>query len=176
MTYSGGKLKSRRNFLNGFLNQYPHYKAIALDLKNENVGKSILDLCNRWEANKGYPIPNETLAHKRFLACASLFNYTAIGIMLDDELVGYCTTVLLPKGEANALFEKVDVKFHGIHALLRNEVAKDLHQRKHPHLNYEQDLGIESLRQSKMSFDPSYFLKKYAISKKVNNTEENPIH
>jgi hypothetical protein len=164
LTYSGGKLKARRNFLNGFLKQYSHYKAVSLDLSDERVRNDILDLCRRWEENKGYPIPNEAAAHKRFLDSAIRFNYVAIGITLDEKLIGYCTTVLLPKGEANALFEKVDIGYHGIHALLRSEMAKVLHERKHPHLNYEQDLGIESLRKSKMAFDPTYFLKKYSVS------------
>lgn len=166
LTYSGGKLKSRRNFLNGFLKQYPQYKVTSLNLSNEKIKQKIFELCHRWEENKGCQIPNEAIAHKRFLACAPSFDYIAVGIVLEGKLIGYCTAILLSDGKANALFEKVDTSYHGIHALLLSEVAKNLLKRKHLYLNYEQDLGIENLRQSKMAFDPSYFLKKYAVSKK----------
>ena len=164
--YCGGKLKSRRNFLNGFLKQYPQYEVVTLNLTDDTVAHDIIELCHQWEKNKGHPIPNENKAHKRFLTYASAFDYTAIGILLDGKLIGYCSAVLLPNGHANALFEKVDITYHGVHALLRNEMAKNLCQLKHPFLNYEQDLGIESLRQSKKAFNPSGFLKKYSVSKK----------
>jgi hypothetical protein len=172
VTYSGTKLKSRRNFLNGFLNTYPHYGAVPLDLSDELTKREVLDLCRRWEENKGYPIPNEMRALSRFLDVAPQFNYTTMGVTIDSTLVGFCTTVLLNEGRANALFEKVDIKFHGIHALLRHEVAKDLLRKGYTHLNYEQDLGIESLRQSKKAFNPTGFLKKYSVT--VSNPQSWP--
>lgn len=172
VTYAGGKLKSRRNFLNGFLKQYPHYGAVALDLTDELTRREILELCRRWEENKGFPIPNEQRALCRFLDIASEFNYSAVGITVDSALAGFCTTVLLNEGRANALFEKVDVRYHGIHALLRHEVAKNLLRSGYTHLNYEQDLGILSLRQSKMAFNPTGFLKKYSVSRKREETAE----
>jgi uncharacterized protein len=165
-SFAGGKLKSRRNFLNGFLKKYPHYTTSSLDLESSETRTQILELCRRWEENKGYPIPNDAAAHQRFLESASSFNYAALGIFLEGVLIGYCTTVLLTGGNASALFERADTEYHGVHALLRSEVAKDLHKRGFPHLNYEQDLGIQSLRQSKLAFNPSYFLKKYVVSRK----------
>lgn len=173
VTYGGGKLKSRRNFLNGFLKQYPHYGAVPLDLTDELTRREILELCRRWEENKGFPIPNEQRALQRFLDVAHLFTYSAVGITVDSTLVGFCTTVLLHDGRANALFEKVDIRYHGIHALLRHEVAKNLLRAGYTHLNYEQDLGIMSLRQSKMAFNPSGFLKKYDVS--LCGEEEEPL-
>ncbi len=172
ITYSGGKLKARRNFLNSFLKNYPEYKAKLLDLGDERTKEEILNLCSRWEDNKGYSIPNESEAHKRFLRYADRFSYTAIGIFVEDRLIGYCTTVLLKNGNANALFEKIDTNYHGVHALLRSEVAKDLDKRGYPYLNYEQDLGIDSLRRSKLAFSPSFFLKKYTVSKKQQGLQE----
>ncbi|MDB5195279.1 MAG: hypothetical protein JWO84_463 [Parcubacteria group bacterium] len=166
VTYGGGKLKSRRNFLNGFLKTYPHYGAVPLDLSDELTRREVLELCRRWEENKGFPIPNEQRALSRFLDVAHFFTYSAVGITIDSTLVGFCTTVLLRDGRANALFEKVDIRYHGIHALLRHEVAKNLIRARYTHLNYEQDLGILSLRQSKTAFNPTGFLKKYSVSRK----------
>jgi uncharacterized protein len=175
VTYAGGKLKSRRNFLNGFLKNYPHYGAVPLDLTDELTRREVLELCRRWEENKGFPIPNEQRALHRFLDVAHEFSYSAVGITIDSTLVGFCTTVLLNDGRANALFEKVDVRYHGIHALLRHEVAKNLLRAGYTHLNYEQDLGILSLRQSKMAFNPSGFLKKYCVALKQEDEIEIPL-
>ncbi|MCE9619067.1 MAG: phosphatidylglycerol lysyltransferase domain-containing protein [Planctomycetes bacterium] len=167
VTFEGGKLKSRRNFLNGFLEQNPHYCALPLDLNDEDAKGKILTLCKKWEDNRGYPIPHEASAHARFLAAAEHFNYLTIGITVDSELIAFCTSILLPGGHANGLFEKVDTAYHGIHSLLRSEVAKYLRWKGFTYFNYEQDLGIEGLRQSKMSFNPVMFLKKYKISRIV---------
>ncbi len=171
VTLAGGKLKARRNFLNGFLKLYPHYEAVHLDLSQAGDRAQVLDLCHRWEQHKGYSIPNENAAHHRFLSGASQFKYTAVGIRLDDKLIAYCSTIMLPNGNANALFEKVDIDYHGVHALLRSEVAKDLNSRSHRYLNYEQDLGIESLRKSKMAYVPDHFLKKYSVSLRSSESE-----
>lgn len=178
VTYGGGKLKSRRNFLNGFLKTYPHYGAVALDLTDDLTRREVLELCRKWEENKGFPIPNEQRALHRFLDVAHLFNYSAVGITVDSALAGFCTTVLLHDGRANALFEKVDTRYHGIHALLRHEVAKNLLRKGYTHLNYEQDLGILSLRQSKMAFNPTGFLKKYSISlrRETNDSMPEALH
>ncbi len=170
--YGGGKLKSRRNFLNGFLKKYPHYGAVPLDLSEPHVREHVLKLCKRWEQNKGQDIPNEAMALGRFLASIDSFRYASTGLTAEGELVGFCTSILLPGSHANALFEKVDINYHGVHAAMRSEVARDLRRRGYTHLNYEQDLGIVSLRQSKMAFNPSGFLKKYCVTARSASPNE----
>ncbi len=125
IAYGGGKLKSRRNFLNGFLKHYPHYGAVPLDLSEPLVREHVLRLCQRWEKNKGQNVPNEAAALARFLASIDSFDYASTGITAGGELVGFCTSILLPGTHANALFEKVDINYHGAHAAIRSEVAKD---------------------------------------------------
>ena len=164
--FSGGKLKSRRNFLNGFLNKHPNYSMRLLDLKEKNSYQDIIELCNRWGENRGGQIPNETKALKRFLDSADSYPYVIPSVWIDEKLVAFCIVILIPGSCANGLFAKADTSYHGIYTLLMHEIAKELIKRNYTHLNHEQDLGIESLRQSKKAFDPIYFLKKFNISLK----------
>lgn len=164
LTYSGTKLKSRRNFLNSFKKNYPHYEVISLDLTDETVRTTVTDLYRDWQTQKGFLSLSESFAYDRFLQVAEHIDHTAIGLMLDGKLIAFHVSAL-PEGEyANGLFEKADISYPGVYQALMHEVAKDLLQRGRKYLNYEQDLGIEGLRQSKMAFDPILFFKKYSVS------------
>ena len=145
--FSGSKLKSRRNFLNGFLNKHPNYHMRLMDLKEKGSYESIIELCNRWEDNRGGQIPNETKALKRFIDTADSFQYVIPSVWIDDKLVAFCIVILTPGSCATGLFAKADTSYHGIYTLLMHEIAKELIRRNYTHLNHEQDLGIENLRQ-----------------------------
>jgi hypothetical protein len=164
ITFTGTKLKSRRNFLNGFMLKHPNYEMRLMDLTKKEEYESTIELCNRWEDNKGVPIPNETRALKRFLDSASSYEYVVPSVWIEGKLAAFCIVILVPGACAMGLFAKADTHYHGIYTLLMHEIAKELLRRNYTHLNHEQDLGIENLRQSKKAFDPEYFLKKYNVS------------
>lgn len=163
VTYAGRKLKARRNFLNGFLKQYPGYTAETLDLSSPRVRSEIDDLWSRWQHNRGSENPNERRAYERFLLASSRFDCVVTGVFVEGALAAFNITALMPGVCGNALFEKADTRFHGIYPALMHEVAMSLLSRGRKQLNYEQDLGIESLRRAKLAFDPVNFLKKFTI-------------
>jgi hypothetical protein len=170
--YAGGKLKSRRNFLNGFLKIHPNYESCSLDLTDEKTKKEVSELYRKWQEAKGFLTLSEAFAYERFLENSKHFKYLAVGIRVHGKLIAFHIS-MLPKGKvANGLFEKADTSYHGVHAILMHEVAKKLLENGYTHLNYEQDLGLENLRKSKMAYDPAYFMKKYSVRKHTRNNPQ----
>lgn len=165
LTYSGTKLKSRRNFFNNFKKNYPDYEVVDVDFENKEARVSVTRLFNDWKTKKGTFSVSESSAYERFLEVAKHIPHSAVGLVLNGELIAFHVSAL-PNGEcANGLFEKANTNYPGVYQVLMHEVAKNLLRNGKSHLNYEQDLGIEGLRQAKMSFDPSHFLKKYSVAR-----------
>lgn len=61
---------------------------------------------------------------------------------------------------------KTDNAFHGgICDVLSWEEAKLLQSRNVRHYNWQQDLGLKGLQQSKKKYQPCHFLKKFTVRK-----------
>jgi hypothetical protein len=167
LTFSGARLKSRRNFLNGFLKQYPDYQSTTLDLTDTAHLEQILTLQNKWSQDSANFSTNEARAFMRFLTSAEHFQYLAVAILIDDMLVGLSINALppeTPESCAHSLFLKADKEYRGIYAAMMHETSKQLIEHGYRHINYEQDLGIEGLRKAKIALDPAHFLNKYTIT------------
>jgi hypothetical protein len=108
-----------------------------------------------WAARKGYASPqasHEYHAFERFLRLAEPCIET-VGLYVDARLVGYSSFELLPGETAIVHFSKTDHAFHGgVGDILNWEEARLLHARGVKHYNWEQDLGLQGLRQSKMKY------------------------
>ncbi len=170
LTFSGKALKAKRNFFNSFQKLHPNYIIESLDLSSPEVKKEVTDLYRAWEANKGFLTQSEAFAYDRFLDASHHFPYSALAIRVEGKIIGFHVSRLTHTTCANGLFQKADISYPGAYAALMHEVAKDHLAKGYTHLNYEQDLGVENLRKSKMAFHPHGFLKKYHVTFKVDPT------
>lgn len=106
---------------------------------------------------------NEYQAFERFLLLKDA-NIESISLYADARLVGFSSFELLPGGTAVVHFSKTDHAFHrGLCDVLYWEEAKLLQARGVIHYNWEQDLGLQGLRQSKKKYQPCHFLKKFTV-------------
>ena len=81
-------------------------------------------------------------------------------------MVGFSSFELLPDETAIVHFSKTDNAFHGaICDVLSWEEAKLLQSRNVRHYNWQQDLGLKGLQQSKKKYQPCHFLKKFTVRK-----------
>ncbi|MDO8638300.1 MAG: phosphatidylglycerol lysyltransferase domain-containing protein, partial [Candidatus Daviesbacteria bacterium] len=166
--YKGNKYRNKRNFTNRFKRLYSSsYKLI--ELVDPETQKQILDLFDHWQKLKekeNEEVKNELLAIRKMLDLANELKLICIGIYINKKLIAFSINELLLGGYAINLFEKADITYQGIFPYLRSITASYLLEQGGKFLNHEQDLGIEGLRKSKMSYNPQFFLKKYTISKK----------
>lgn len=167
--YKGKKFYDKRNLVNRFKRLYPGYSIKELNLTDEKVKKQIIDMFFVWEKSR-HKTRNETehelIAIKRLLDASSTFKLDSLGIFINENLIAFTIQEILKDTYAIIHFEKNDIQYQGISALLRHESAKFLQQKGCNFINFEQDLGIEGLKKAKELWRPVTFLKKYTINPK----------
>ncbi len=162
----GRELKSKRGRVNKFKRLFPHIIVKNMDLTKNKTQDGILQVVKQWASNKKLNL-NEFIrelgAINRLVETASLYNMLNVGLYDHGKLIGFTTNELVSKDYALGGFGKADTSYHGIYAYLEHATCVRLHRKRIKYLNYEQDLSIEGLRNSKRLWRPDSFLKKYRI-------------
>ena len=165
----GQKYETQRNQINRFEKKYLNTSVKIFESFNF-IRDDILKLEFQWKVAKIQQdrileFINESEALSRILKL-DFTNFVTICIFSDEKLIAFCISELIPNSKyAIAHFAKADVSFSGIYSFLLHETCSALIKQDKEYLNYEQDLGIEYLRNSKTSFRPFGFLKKLSIIK-----------
>jgi hypothetical protein len=159
-TYSGRHLSKKRNLLKQFFRNHEYSREVITD---DNVKKAH-DILDKWQDEISTNI-EETDFHA---AHEALNYYQAL------DLNGYIYTV---DGEAGAYllgerltddtyvlhFAKGLTRYKGIYQFIYNDLAKELKKECFTYINFEQDLGLQSLRQAKSSYKPDHMGMKYRV-------------
>ena len=165
-TLAGHDLKPKRKALSKFLKSCSNPVVTTLDLNSKSAQDSIEDLLKRWANLKKEgeaQTKREFSAIEKWIFYSKNFKTVSVGIYDNDKLIALTLNQI--KGVyAMGGFGKADFTYSGIYAYLEHATAKELLKHGCKYLNYEQDLGIESLRKSKKSWRPVAVLKKYAIN------------
>lgn len=165
---------SIRRRIRQFAKHYPEYsiRHAPLHAIDADEFRALFAL---WAERKGYASPqasHEYPAFERFLKSADPCVET-VGLYVNSRLVGFSSFELLPDEMALVHFSKADHTLHGgICDVLYWEEAKLLKAQGVRHYNWEQDLGLHGLQQSKKKYQPSRFLTKFTVRKPVWATEE----
>jgi hypothetical protein len=171
-TLAGGKFKGRRNFVNRFLQEHPTARVEVIDLNNVEAQKSILLMMGAWAdrkraQGKEHDIENELIAVKKLFATAQSHALIVTAVFEEQNMLGFSIEELLPNQFALGHFWKANSAHTGVYDFLIQKKAQHLETLGVSFWNYEQDLGVEGLRQSKMDYRPVDFLKKYSVSRSV---------
>ena len=168
MNFSGGTYARKRNEVHSLMNEYPDIQALELDIKDPTVVVHMKKLYQKWidtKVQKGEDYEkNELLSFDRLLLLADTCDFVVSGLMLDGNLVAFCISEATNSGYAVGHAAKADSQIKGTNAYVMKNLATILHKNNKTHFNYEQDLGMENLRQAKERFRPIAFLKKYVVS------------
>ncbi len=166
--YKGSEYHIKRNSISSLLRKTQNIYTKKIDHQDEKNKYHIFSLNNEWLAHKKskdpfFNIPNELIAINKFLS-ANFKNAYAVGVFEGEKMIAYFIGEILSNDHAVGHFCKA-TKYNGLFELIMKEssvISLDLHVR---FLNFEQDLGVDGLRTSKMSYRPVNFLKKYLITK-----------
>ncbi|MFC1478080.1 GNAT family N-acetyltransferase [Candidatus Margulisiibacteriota bacterium] len=155
--YSGKKYEKKRNRLKKFLKNNPDYSIIKYQPQHK---KELLAFARHVSTER--------------LNLPGMYSYDIIEYGLNENLLNgfYVKTNggiagLLLYSELNPKtavvhFELMHPEYDGVSSLLNNHLGKTLLKR-YKFINREQDLGIEGLRRSKLSYRPYRLLKKYTV-------------
>ncbi|TLG74324.1 DUF2156 domain-containing protein [Culicoidibacter larvae] len=155
-TLSGRKLQAKRNHVSHFKREYPDYQYFAIgdDFISKYHG-AIIELTNR--------IPEEQKAILYMLEHFSALQLSGGYIIVDNHLVAFTIgEVIDSMNMAVVHIEKANLDYHASFQIINQEfVAHCLQDAMY--INREQDLGIEGLRKTKLSYHPDHFIEKSDI-------------
>lgn len=149
----GRKLASRRNLLHQFENN------ALIDIKdlNPDLIQDALQVLDAWHQNKD----GDYDSCKEALLLLGELNLTGHLIYDAKEPIGFILGELLPK-QYLMHFAKAKPDIKGLTPFMYQTTAARLPSHIE-WMNLEPDLGIDDLRQAKMSYDPDLLLEKYRI-------------
>lgn len=164
----GGDFKRARNFVSKFEREHPEAEFSVEELSPEKE-PAVLEISEAWEKNKiaaqkEYEIEHERSAIKRLFKTTETHPLLLSTVRSGGIVIAFSIDELLPERYSISHFWKADIIHAGIYDYLLHQKAKNFRERDVAYMNYEQDLGIEGLRKSKMSFRPVSFLNKFKVA------------
>lgn len=165
----GRHFKGRRNKSSRFIKVHGENLEIKkIDFKDQDMINQINTTFIQWQKEKNKTdseVEHEQKALKRILDHSNYFNLIGIVVLIDDYCIGFSINEVVGDDYAMSRFQKTLLAFNHLDVLLSSIVAGELKHFGCTYVSWEQDLGIEGLRQYKTSFKPEKFLKKYTITK-----------
>lgn len=165
----GREHASKRHLANKFEYEYTNvvFESVSLNKSLfETHALPILELAKEKRGSLPNELQHEFEAIQRLfdkLECENLLLSTAF---IDRKLAAFSIDEMLPNKYAISHFFKADYSYKGVTEYMNRRIAKYLLSVGIEYWNWEQDLGIESLKRMKSSYRPARLLKKYKISLK----------
>ncbi|MBQ8741542.1 MAG: DUF2156 domain-containing protein [Clostridia bacterium] len=162
---SGKKYHSKRNHISAFSKQFCwHYE----DITSENIS-AVKKCADIWYAQSADRMDDE-LKNEMQGVSLMLDNMTALdikggAIVIDGEVVAFTLGSPINQSIYNIHIEKAIKGYETAYTVINREFASR-HAKDYKYINREDDLGIEGLRKSKLSYHPEIILPKYICTKK----------
>ena len=155
---SGKKYHGKRNHISQFLRKYPNYS--YKKLTRENFSDALLVAAKWCDIRKD--IEGETFGSDYSAIEDCFLHFDELGlfggvIYVENEAVAMTVASKIRDDICDIHFEKSII--YGGYPVINNEFAKTLTEYKY--INREEDMGIEGLRKSKLSYKPEILLNKY---------------
>ncbi|WP_104727925.1 DUF2156 domain-containing protein [Helicobacter felis] len=155
----GKKYHKKKNHLNAFLKQYPHFTYEPISAHNCD---QIVDVLTEWRAlgQEDQALDEE---HQGILGALKVFETLQLQggvICIEGRIVAMSFGERINADMAVIHIEKADPRVRGAYQMINQQLLahafKDC-----PLVNREEDLGIEGLRQAKMGYHPAFLLQKF---------------
>lgn len=156
---AGRKLHGKRNHLNQFLRKYDwSYQMMDQEIVNE-----CLQLATSWfDLHESESMEN--IAMQRILENFAQLQLTGAVIRINGEIQALTVGERLNRQTAVIHIEKANTEYDGIYAAI-NQQFVERNWSDFTYINREEDMGLEGLRQVKLSYQPCYMVKKYNVYK-----------
>ena len=165
---SGPKFKEKRKKTARFARvNEAGYKLKPVDINNPDAAQEIRSTFSAWAKSKEKADDDtrqELLALERLLENADHFQLRTLVMELGGRPAGFSIHEIINDIFAISHFHKTVSSYDdNIDVFMNSAAAKDLLAAGCSYDNWEQDLGIPTLRKSKLSYKPVRFLKKYIV-------------
>lgn len=168
-TLSGRKYHKKKNHLNAFKREYNgRYEFRLLNVENADEIRNFLEHWSETKedvAQKEY-IDYEAIGIGEILQFQDILGFVIGGVYVDGELEAFTIGKYYPQEDMVYIsVEKANPEIRGLYTYINSEFLV----RAFPYagkVNREDDMGIESLRKAKESYNPIYMVEKYTIIQK----------
>ncbi len=156
----GRRYQPKRNHINRFTAEYPDYRYEEL---TPDRFAECMQLEREWRReHEGHA--SELCAEQRAMQRA-FENFEALGLLggciyVGDKLAAFTYGSAVNDHTFDTHVEKADTRYDGAFTIVNKLFAQHLPER-FTLINREEDLGIEGLRQSKLSYHPAFIQHKY---------------
>ena len=158
----GNKYHTLKNHINRFNKKYTwEYLPLTPGLVDECL---ILqeEWCRSKNCLESHHLLNEDKAVIEALQKMNILNYKGGVIRIKEKVEAFTLGELMNPETLVIHIEKANPEFPGLYPVLQQQFLEQ--EWSHiPFVNREQDLGIEGLRKSKLSYHPEYMVNKYRL-------------
>lgn len=162
-TYSGKALHGKKNHCNRFEAEND-WDFVPL---TRELIPGCLDMLDLWSEENAQRLDKSVaFEHDAIIRAFAAFERLGLegGVLrAGGRIVGFSLGEMCSRDTFNVHFEKAEIELNGAYPMVCRELTRML-MAKHPELVYinrEDDMGLESLRRSKLSYKPEFLLKKY---------------
>lgn len=161
----GRKFQKKRNHLHRFEEAHPNCQVLPLDASNRT---ETLHFLQNWFTARKIENPHsdfhlEELALRRAFAFQEQLGLEGLVLMDEGQILAFTMGSRLDTNLFDVHFEKAREDVDGAYAAINQAFARYLRD-KYPQVRYldrEDDLGLEGLRQAKLSYCPAILLEKF---------------
>jgi hypothetical protein len=159
---SGNRYHTPKNHINRFTKRHVwEYQTLTADLIQECL-RVQEEWCFSKKCSESHGLINEDRAINEALTHFDLLSYKGGVIRVQGRVEAFTLGELLNPETVVIHIEKTNPELPGLNPLIQQQFL--LHEWSHiPWVNREQDLGIEGLRKSKMSYHPEFLVDKYRL-------------
>ncbi len=166
-TLSGNRYKKKRYKANKVASDIGDFlKTRFIISPSSDINNDFKHLLTEWvrtNSQEQRSIQTELVAIDKMLSYINELSLIILEFRHAGKLVGFSINEKIGNEYAICHFEKAIDIHNDIYTFIIHQVAQELLSLRCKYVNWEQDLGIAGLRQSKSSFRPSKFLKKYTV-------------
>lgn len=165
-TLRGKRFQPKRNYVNRFKAAYPDYRYMPL---TPALVQECLRLENDWRKTRDNG-DEQMLQDECRSMTAALQHMDELDIQggvlwVDGHIVAFTYGAPINAETFDTCVEKADAGVAGAYAMINYEFANHVPS-QFLYLNREEDLGLEGLRKSKLSYQPFRLLEKYIVTLK----------
>lgn len=161
----GRKFQKKRNHLHRFHAQHPNCRVETLTPANM---EAVQDMADGWYRHRQETDPQgnyvlEKAALARMFAHYDTLKPEGLVLMEDDRVLAFTIASFLSADTMDVHFEKALEDVDGAYPAINQAMAQYLRE-KYPQVRYldrEEDMGLEGLRQAKLSYHPDHMVEKY---------------
>lgn len=169
VTLSGRKLHNKKNHLNFFLRNYQ----FTYEEATPETAAEIMDYIYSKNEYKLGETPEEwkTILEMENIAISELLKFAGKGLLsgvirIDGKITAVTLGEFARSGSKETVIvhvEKADDRIRGLYQAINNEFCKRLPEET-VYVNREEDMGLENLRKTKLSYKPFKLSEKYTVN------------